>query len=137
MKKALAALLGVFLLAAGSLPAQNIGDAWTDRRGIVVQFAETHLLNLRIAENHLQMVFFDDKGLVEAPQFEKVIVRLDSRTRKGPDITCLLLPVGGSAAMESPRFVKPPYVYTAVILLYPKADSDEGRIVVPATVFRW
>jgi hypothetical protein len=130
--------LGLFLsFFATTLSAQRVGEEWTDRRGLVLQFSDGHSLNLRIEENRLRMVFFDGSGLVEAPLFAKVVVRLDIPEGGRKDLTIVLRAAEDGAAMASPRVLRPPHVYLATILLYPSEDSDEGRIVLPQVPFRW
>jgi|GEM_PF-4514629 hypothetical protein len=130
--------LGLFLsLFATTLSAQRVGEAWTDRRGLVVQFSDGHSLNLRFDENRLRMVFFDGKGIVEAPLFAKAVVRLEFLSGKRKDEVFVLRPSGEGAFLANPRILRPPHVYLATILLYPKEDSDEGRIVLAQVPFRW
>lgn len=143
MKNAFAALLALLLLACAPLSAQKVGDAWTDRRGIVAQYNEKHFCNLRLEDHRLQMVFFTDEGIVEAPPFAKVIVHMDPRNRNKAEMTFVLKPSADGAAMESARALKPPYNYSAIIVLVPQEAGDDsedaggGKIVIPESAFHW
>jgi hypothetical protein len=137
MKKAFALFAALAVFVACGLSAQKVGEAWPDTRGLVVKFSDGHSMNLRMEENRLQMVFLDEKSLVEKPPFAKAIVRLDPRSKKEDETVLVLRPGETASALVNARILRPPHSWNIVILLYPEEDSDKGRITIASTPFMW
>ena len=129
--------LTLFTLFACSLNAQKAGEVLTDRTGMNVRYGDDANFLLRMEDHHFRMIFLDDKGVVRASPFARVFLRVESRVKNKNDLRLVLSPVEGTDAFGSDRFIEPPYAFGVLVILYPVAGSDEGKITIPMTRFAW
>jgi hypothetical protein len=136
MKAAFFAFALWFALA-GSAFAQSIGEPLADGKGLTLQCPDGGSVNVRIADHRIQLYFLDSAGLVEKCPYQKVILRIDRPQVHNGDENLVLRPTDDVPYLTHPRFIEPPYIFQIHLAMYPAEDTDEGRVSLPQTMFRW
>ena len=136
MKKYLLVLTFALFVSCVSL-AQNIGEKLPDTRGVTYTFDNGHKANVRIADHRLQIVFLDEKDLVEQPPYRRAIVRIDRLQANGDDMNLVLRADDSVPYLTHPRFIEPPLSFKIHVIFYADDEGNEGKVSFPTSFFRW
>jgi hypothetical protein len=137
MKTAAYLAFALWLAFVGTLQALGVGDKLPDDKGLTLGYAEGKSVCLRMEDHHLQLFFIDGKGLLETCSFKRVIIRVDRTNANDDDLILSMHGADNPLWLENKRFIKPPYVFRVTIIMYPNENDDEGRILIPTTMFHW
>lgn len=133
----LALLVCALLMFQFSAVAQTIGEKMPDQKGLTLEVQGRGMINMRLVDRRLQLVFMDLDGRVEQCPFSRVVVHIEHRGKNGDEMHLVLRPEAGKAALRHNRYIPPPNTYRVRIVLFPHEDSKEGMLVIPLQTFTW
>ena len=129
-------VLAFMLFVSSAAFAQNVGEKLPDDKGAFFTFDNGHKANVRIDDHRLQIVFIDDKDLVEQTPYKRAIVRID-RNKSNDDTNLLMREDASVPYLTHPRFIDPPLSFRIHVIFYPDEESDDGKISFPTALFKW
>jgi hypothetical protein len=130
-------VLALFLFGSATAFAQNVGEKLPDEKGVFFTFDNGHRANVRIADHKLQIVFLNEKNLVEQSPYKRAIVRVDRLHANDDDLVLAMNEDPSVPYLTHSRFIQPPLSFRIRVIFYPDAESDEGKVAFPITFFRW